>query len=384
MQILLKLLLVLLIAGTICFPAQSIWFEASGQAAINNGNKKIARERATQEAIKQALLFAGASVKSVQHMANGLLQDDRFEVRSSGDVNTIELIDEIYNNGFVTVTVRADIFPQNAKCMASDYKKNIVTTWYPITHRQQAAVGSLYDFGKVVADKLQQEFRQYTQYSVIERIEPYYLYPEHSIRKEQALELARKANAQFSLFAQITEFAVEQPKSSGLAFWHTNVPQRNFSLSISLYDGNSGELVIEEDYPITAAWEFELHQPVASSSQLLWQSPYGIAVRSLLQDVAQQIDESVSCVPAYGRILHVQNGQLSINIGSDNGVQKGDSLTLFQLTQFYDPLGKVHQKFNLHPEKVQVSQVFAQTAIVESASGAPLANIQANDFVARR
>ena len=66
--------------------ASAIWFEASGQAVITNGNKHLARQEATQEAIKQSLLFSGASVTSVQSMAQGLLQDDRFEVRSSGEV----------------------------------------------------------------------------------------------------------------------------------------------------------------------------------------------------------------------------------------------------------------------------------------------------------
>ena len=72
--------------------AWAIWFEASGQAVIHNGDKKSARQLATQEAIKQALLFSGASVNSIQSLANGLLEDDRFEIRASGEVNDIQLI----------------------------------------------------------------------------------------------------------------------------------------------------------------------------------------------------------------------------------------------------------------------------------------------------
>jgi hypothetical protein len=58
------------------------------------------------------------------------VEDDRFEIRASGEVNNIELINEIYNDDYVTVSIRADIFPQFALCSASDYIKNIVTTWY--------------------------------------------------------------------------------------------------------------------------------------------------------------------------------------------------------------------------------------------------------------
>ena len=148
-------------------PALAVWFEATGQAVINNGEKEAARQQATQEAIKQALLFSGASVKSIQSLANGLLEDDRFEIRASGEVNNIELIDEIYHDDYVTVSIRADIFPQEALCSASDYKKNIVTTWYSIKKRQQAAVGNLYNFGKVLAEKVQEETQNYSKYSVM-------------------------------------------------------------------------------------------------------------------------------------------------------------------------------------------------------------------------
>ena len=107
---------------------QAIWFEASGQAVINQGNKQQARQQATQEALKQVLLFSGASVSSVQKMANGLLQDDRFEIRANGDVDAIELIDEHYDGDIVTVSIRADIFPSKNQCQAADYQKSMVTT----------------------------------------------------------------------------------------------------------------------------------------------------------------------------------------------------------------------------------------------------------------
>ena len=123
-------ILVLVLMST-CMPSYAAWFESSGQAIIENGNRQLARQKATQEAIQQALLFAGASVRSVQKMTNGLLQDDSFEVRSGGEVNSLELIDEIYSGGYVTVSIRADIFPQETQCKSSDYHKSVSTAWYP-------------------------------------------------------------------------------------------------------------------------------------------------------------------------------------------------------------------------------------------------------------
>ena len=365
-------------------PAMAIWFEATGQAVVHNGEKEAARQQATQEAIKQALLFSGASVKSIQSLANGLLEDDRFEIRASGEVNNIELIDENYHDDYVTVSIRADIFPQESLCSASDYKKNIVTTWYNINKRQQAAAGNLYDFGKVVAEKIQEEAQNHAKYSFIHSVEPYYLSPPDKEKKSTAFSLAKSTDAQYVLFGEIVEFGVETTKTTGLAFWKNDQSKRNLTLSFTMYDGNSGEVVYQNTQNMSALWDFDVHKSIDSNSRQLWDSTFGSATEKVIQSVVQSIDESVSCLPAYGRVLNVVGESLSINIGKHNGVKQGDKLTLFQVNQFFDAQNSPHRQFQLHPEEVVVRQVFAETAVVASVTGAPLANIQPNDFVARR
>ncbi|MGS2720379.1 flagellar assembly protein T N-terminal domain-containing protein [Paraglaciecola aestuariivivens] len=362
----------------------AVWFEATGQAVVQRGEKDAARQLATQEAIKQALLFAGASVSSVQSLANGLLQDDRFEIRSAGEVNAIELIDEMYHDDVITVSIRADIFPQEAQCMASDYKKFITTTYYPLYNRQHAAAGNLYDFGKVLAEKIQSESQQYANYAHIHRIEPFYLQTLDSERHGIVVELAKQSNAQYVLFGEIENFAVEPLPPSALAFWQDPQMQRNLTLSLALYNGQTGEQVFKDKQSITAPWDFDLHTDLDSSSRQLWTSTFGQATQEMIQTLVQSIDESVSCLPAYGRVLTVNNDELTINIGSQSGVKVNDQLILFQLNQFFDDKNQSHRQFHLHPEKVVVKRVYTDSAVVSSVSGLPLANIQPNDFVARR
>jgi hypothetical protein len=368
----------------ISHPALAIWFEATGQAIIHDGEKEAARQQATQEAIKQALLFSGASVRSIQSLTNGLLKDDRFEIRASGEVNNIELINEIYHDDYVTVSIRADIFPQEALCSASDYKKNIVTTWYNINKRQQAAVGNLYDFGKVLAERIQKESQNHAMFSFISRVEPYYLNPLDKEKKTTAFSLARKTDAQYVLFGEIVEFGVETTKTSGLAFWKGDQSKRNLELSFSMYDGNTGERVFQNTQNMTTLWGFDPHMPIDSNSRQLWDSTFGLETEKVIQSLVQSIDESVSCLPTYGQVLNVSGESLIINIGKHNGVKQGDKLTLFQVNQFYDAQNFSHRQYQLHPEEVVVRQVYAETSVVASVTGAPLANIQPNDFVARR
>ena len=66
------------------------------------------------------------------------------------------------------------------------------------------------------------------------------------------------------------------------------------------------------------------------------------------------------------------------------GVKEGDELTLFQLNQFHDPVGQLHYQYQIHPTLVRVTQTFPGSAIVVANDGSLLANIQPNDFVARK
>ena len=118
---------------TLCFALYTSvsfgqWYESQGVANIRNGDNKSAKTQAVQNALKKALLVAGASVSSVQQVVNGLLTQDQISIRASGSVNSLELISESYNDDIVTVTIRADIFPQEKKCFAADYKKSMLLT----------------------------------------------------------------------------------------------------------------------------------------------------------------------------------------------------------------------------------------------------------------
>ncbi|WP_180237266.1 flagellar assembly protein T N-terminal domain-containing protein [Lacimicrobium alkaliphilum] len=365
------------------FQAQAIWFEASGQAVVHNGDKRHARKMATQEALKQALMFAGARVNSVQHLADGLLQDDRLEVRSGGEVNKVELINEDYQGDIVTVAIRADIFPQETQCRASDYQKSLVTTWFPIRNKQQASLGQLYNIGKDLPRQLHRAFSTASQHTSIHSVENFYVTPGNDLSR-QATSLARKAGGQFVLLAEITDISDEQTSPSMLAFWKEPQISRNFSLDVHLINGMTGEVLISKPFRTRASWPFDPHKSVDTASNTFWQSSYGMAIRQQLDDVAQRIDDEIACLPAHGRVLQSTHQQLSIDIGKEHGVSLGDRLKVFKLNQFYDPMGNSHYQYQVHPVEVQVTRISLSSSVVESVNGVPLANIQPNDFVSRR
>ena len=376
--------LMVLAATSLPMLANAAWFEATGQAIINNGNKALAKKQATQEAVKQALMFAGASITSVQEMSNGLLENDRFEVRSGGEVNDLALISETYHDDYVTITIRADIFAHQNQCAAAQYKKRLVSTWFPIRDRQQGLTGGLTEFGQTISERFERQFNQTSRFARITHRKPYYLSTQSPDITNDIITLARRTDSQYVLIGEITELSVERTSRNALLFWQDAPLSRNFRLELFLYDGNTAALLKQENIAIHSPWEFELHQQVSPTSQQLWQSQYGKAVTAAIAEQATLVDEALNCLPTYARVLRVDNEQVTINIGKQDGVQVGDEVTLFKHAQFLDPVGNLHQQLQLHPNQLEVIRVFNDTALLGSISGAPLANVQANDFVARQ
>lgn len=364
--------------------ANAAWFSASGQAVVVNGNTEAARREATEEAIKQALLFAGASVRSVTQMTNGLLMDEHLEIRANGEVNTIQLIDEVYADGLVTVSIRADIFAQDTQCSAADYTKKLATTYFPVQFQAQTSDGQIHDIGKVTAQRLQTLIEQISTSVEIAFVAPF-IFDWHLA--DVALEskaLANKTNTQYVVNIVLNDVSVERYKPAGFNPFKRDNSIRSFNFTLTLTDGATGEQIFNQSYQSKAPWEFEYTDTVDVASDKFWRSQYGKNINSMLQKAITDLEEYAMCQPTKGRILAVANNQLQINLGRSHQVQQGDRLTLFNVQHVSDTFGQKYSQFVIHPTPLIVKQVFADTATVEAADRSLLGDVQANDYVARQ
>jgi hypothetical protein len=84
--------------------------EAQGQAAVLNGDKPAAREKAIEDALRHAVeMAAGAKVSSVSEVQDFQSKMDRVLMHSSGYVKRYEVVKEAMDGDVVQVTVRAQI-----------------------------------------------------------------------------------------------------------------------------------------------------------------------------------------------------------------------------------------------------------------------------------
>jgi hypothetical protein len=84
--------------------------EARGEAAVLNGDKPAAREKATEDALRRAVEMAvGARVSSVSEVQDFQTKMDQVMSHSSGFVKKYEVVKEGMDGDVVQVTVRAQI-----------------------------------------------------------------------------------------------------------------------------------------------------------------------------------------------------------------------------------------------------------------------------------
>ena len=386
-----KLIKQLTLISLLCsFSASSQWYETQGHARTNDISLELARTKAMENALKKALLVSGASVSSVQQVVNGLLTQDQISIRASGSVNSIELVDEIHSDNLITVTIRADIFPQDKKCFAVNFKKSLLLTRSHLLHREQANVGKIYLIDKAVMQQLGQQLNQhsaFTKTSSILNNKTEFSRLNNSLASDKIAQLTQSlsesTDSQYVMFSEITNTSFDQQATNSWLFWQQGIYPRNFAMNFYLYNGLNGELVWQDSYQNTAPWTFSKRHKVDVYGNAFWQSEYGLMVNNIIEKVVKDIDENIMCEPSRGKIIQVEGNQVTINLGRDHGLKIGDEFSLLHLTHFTNNSGKSYAGFNLSPYKVMVTKLTRQTATAATPDGRLFGNIQVDDLAVR-
>jgi len=366
------------------------WYESQGVASIKNNDNKAAKTQAVQNALKKALLVAGASVSSVQQVVNGLLTQDEISIRASGSVNSLKLISETYSDDFVTVTIRADIFPQEKKCFAADYKKSMLLTRSNILHREQANIGNIYPIDKTLVKQLANKIQQqgiYLDTKLALQTKTEFSRFNQSLQtqslKNLAMSLANMTDSQYVLFSEIQDLSLANDENNNWQFWQQNIYQRQFNIALYIHDGTTGERILDKHYQSSAPWKFDKRKQVDVTSHNFWQSEYGQQISLTLDNMVSDIDENMMCQPTQGRIVQVQGNSLTFNLGKRHGVKIGDEFSLLHLNNFVSDDKRSYSGFNISPYKVIVSSVSQDSAHATTTQQHILDNIQINDLAVR-
>ncbi len=379
--------LLALVIGLSAYQVNAQWYEATGQAKIRHGDHKSAKNRALQDAVKQAMLFSGANVSSVQKISQGLLIDDQIQIQALGIVNQIEIIEETQSGNTFSITVRADIFAEDKQCYSSEFSKKVAITQFPIQHWADAKIGGLYPLEKEIPRKLVNLLKTgangvYPVPWLNKKLNVDNDFEQQGkVRHELIDAVANNANTQFVMFGRITDLSFGG-KTNNYMFWQNDQFERFFALEILIANALTHEVLYQSQFHTAADWNLPQNQPVNITSRKFWDGNYGSAVERLLSDVRNDIFSTLSCQQLQSKIMAVKDGeQIQLNIGRGQGVNIGQEYRVSYRADVIDDKGNLLTNFVISPYRVRITQVYQNTAIAESLDADFMNNVQVNDVI---
>ncbi|GAA0299767.1 flagellar assembly protein FlgT [Psychrosphaera haliotis] len=369
------------------FAAQADWYEATGQAKVRYGDVASAKTRATQDAVKQAMLFAGANVASIQQISKGLLVDDSIQVRANGAVNRIEIVSEQQKGDSISVTIRADIFPEERACYAAEFGKKVAITQFPIQHWEHAKVGGLYGLEKEIPRKIVAMLQSgsSTIYPVAwldKKLSVHQDFDQQGkVRHELIDAVAQNANSQFVMFGRISDLSFGD-MSNSYSFWEDDEFERFFTFELMIANALTHEVIYKNSFHTEAEWTFDMRETVNVNSRKFWNSEYGSAIERNLTDMRDDILGQLSCQQLQSKILAIQEGkQIQLNIGRGQGVFIGQEYRVSYRADIIDNSGNLLTNFVISPYRVRITKVYENSAIAESLDKDFMSNVQVNDVI---
>lgn len=381
--------ILLLVICCCSFAVQAEWFEVSGESVIIDNDVDIARELAVRNALKQALLYAGASVSSIQAFNGGKILSDSFQVRMDGEIRDLRLKSETIKGGKITVNVLTDIVADRNKCLSAGYQKSISLVRIKIAHRDQASYGAIYNinesFSKLLYQGLRNNSHTFDAREFINKNIAFngsYLPQRGNLTPQEIKQISKAADSQYVILGTITDLSTLKPKVIGIAkILKNDLPERNFRLTMQVYDGFNGGLLFEKSYSQMTTWEFAKHRAVDTDALKFWRSEYGQSLEVIIDDILFDLDASLQCKSVEARVIAVDGNEIDINIGRNNGLKVGDTFMIKHSSSYVDQFGISRKREIKSNSKVEVMQVYDKQAHLLTVNRQPTANVQIDDLV---
>jgi hypothetical protein len=394
-MLLLKRTLIVTIAFLLpisCF-AKSI--DAVGEAVIYNNDIADARYRATQQAIKQAVLESGSRVNIKDELYNGELESS-LEIRSSGYVQKARILSEEQNGDFLRVIARVDVTP-DSQCSTgptSYYKKTVGVTGFELQVPQQARLGELSNISrelpKDLADEINKQgyLRALTATNIA--IYPDLINAPSSTNYDGSLTNVTRISEQLGVqyivsgvIRDIGELYLRRPddKDAKDLLDEEIDKERNFVVDIYIYDGFSGALLFEHRYNEIGNWDVSDHARIGFGSAKFWTVHYGKVVQQALKESALDTSEQLRCQPFIANIFRTEGNRIHISAGSLAGIKQGDKFNVYRRYEVFNQLQSTQTQLNNANISVTIKQVQPNFSVGELVVDSHILNVQQQDVV---
>lgn len=363
------------------------WYSSEGSADIIDNDINRARDNAISNALLTVIRSAGTSAESEQVVKSGVLEVDKLSIKSNGEIHDMRVINETILNGFIKVTIQADIYPFST-CPQEKYSKSIFVGPFDLETREHAQLGAIYNADEIIAQRIFTQLKYKSN-----KLDPRHVMTQsiafaddtHNNQELQTLQIARemasKYDVQYLLFGTIKNMSDFYETTSNL-LTDTTVHQRRFQMDIYVVDAINQITILQKQYSALSEWPYSITHKFDLKSNTFWGTDYGRVIDQNINKVVSDVRQALYCQPTMATITAQFNDQLVMNIGHRNGVKKGDQ---FQLIRSQSVL---HQSNSLQgpifvPADVILTVVSVQSdrAILKTEDPMDMSNIQIRDML---
>jgi len=319
-------LVVLLCLAFAATAQATTWVEATGSAVISHGAVGAAREMATKDAMRQAMLQSGALVDMFAASSANVLTIESSSVAAAGTVEKVQILDEWVDNEVLHVRIRA-LVPADkirAASPAARYRKKVVALQFDVDHRLhiQDLPNIELEWPRELLRRLESSGHYLgtaaTQY-MASTTRPGLRFDDPSVYTL----MADKAGAQIVLSGVIRDMGVTES-------WLRN--SRKIEVELFVHDGVSGARLARHKFSenVAASSYFPDGTELFSSADFM-RTEYGSALDRILTRQVEMVEADLRQLPFTARVLKIDGKKIYFNAGTTSLVEMGDELMTYKL-----------------------------------------------------
>ncbi len=375
-------LLTLLSAALLSQSASAVFMTSEGKAPIRHNDLSTARYLATLDAMNQASLENGAQVTSDTIMNNLAVRSDTFRIRTRGKVGQVHMLQEWQEDGLYHVRISADVSDNPLNCGSPDalvHNKRIGVTQF--TNLAPHDSSDLREVERGLARMLVQEINRTPALNAVDLSNYTVESEQYDELQAQIQQLARQSGVQFIVSGRlhqagrdaVGDLAESGPMksiSSLIGLVQEQVQQRYLDIEMLVYDGESGDLIAQQQQGTTLLGTTYVGREVPVGSHQFLSTRTGQGFQQLIHAQSLQLADQLSCEPMVTTIRSIQGNTITLPVGRNAGIHSGDRLVIVEKDNPLNILGTL-----------QITQVTNTHASGMTDIEADVLGIQADDLV---
>lgn len=345
------------------FSVEAEWFSGSGTAVIFENNRALARQQAARQALRNVLIQAEVSLAALDLFRQEELFGELFTLHSSVPISQIIIQEEYERDGQLSITLKADVWPQANLCNDRNVAKALLLTPFSLAaDSAQVGLGNI-ELTKEINTRFASAIQRSPADFLIKAVTPVALFPPEQYQKHTAIQQLRSMSdntqTQFIVSGRIRNLSFGRNPGRALK---SESWIRQFALEISLLEGASGLLIHTENYQTRTLWPHSITTQVDAGSDQLWRSDFGIELQRLINEAVDDLAKVLSCVRVKAQVIRMQGNTITISAGSRQGLKPGDIFSLLYSNSFTDSWGNNYTSTEEAKALLEVFRVYPDHA----------------------